>query len=168
MAISPYLAALRARVGHDLLLLPAASGVVRDPGGRILLGLRSDDGTWGLPGGMIDPGEQPADAVVREIFEETGVIVEIDRIGGVGSRRIVYPNGDVCEYLSVWFRCRAVGGRARVNDDESTEVAWFDPDDLPDLSAGIRLRIDTTLAEDAPAWFVPAGVRHPAFDQTSP
>ena len=50
-----------------------------------------------------------------------------------------------------------------MNDDESTEVGWFAPDALPELHAGIRLRIDTTLAESAPAWYVPAGVEHPAF-----
>jgi 8-oxo-dGTP diphosphatase len=164
MPISPYIAGLRARVGHDLLMLPGVSAVVRNDRGQILLGRRSDDGSWGLPAGAIDPGEQPADAVVREIYEETGVLAAIDRIGGVALNRAIYPNGDVCEYLNVWFRCHAVSGEPRVNDDESTEVAWFDPDALPDLDPLSRLRIDTTLAADAPAWFAGPGERHPALE----
>ncbi|BCJ70143.1 NUDIX hydrolase [Polymorphospora rubra] len=157
MPVSPYVAGLRAHVGHELLLLPGASAVVRDDRGRILLCRRSDDGTWGLPAGAIDPGEQPADAVLREIFEETGVVAEVERVGGVGTHRVVYPNGDVCEYLTVWFRCRAVGGEARVNDDESLEVAWFDPADLPALNPRTRLRVDTTVAAEGPAWFARPG-----------
>ncbi|MEU4624678.1 NUDIX domain-containing protein [Actinoplanes sp. NPDC023801] len=163
MPISSYIASLRAHVGHDLLMLPGVSAVVRNDRGQILLGRRSDDGSWGLPAGAIDPGEQPADAVVREIYEETGVLAEIDRIGGVALNRAIYPNGDVCEYLNVWFRCHAVSGDPRVNDDESTEVAWFEPDALPELDPLSRLRIDTTLTADAPAWFAKPGERHPAL-----
>jgi 8-oxo-dGTP diphosphatase len=165
MPISPYIAGLRARVGHDLLMLPGVSAVVRNDRGQVLLGRRSDDGSWGLPAGAIDPGEQPADAVVREIYEETGVIVEIDRIGGVALNRAIYQNGDVCEYLNVWFRCRWINGEPRVNDDESTEVGWFDPDALPELDDMSKLRIETTLTDDAPAWFTKPGEQIPALDQ---
>ena len=163
--ISPYIAGLRARVGHDLLMLPGVSAVVRNDREQILLGRRSDDGSWGFPAGAIDPGEQPADAVVREIYEETGVIAEIERIGGVALNQAIYPNGDVCEYLNVWFRCRAVSGEPRVNDDESTEVGWFDPDALPELDALSELRIATTLTTDAPAWFAKPGECPPALDR---
>src|SRR6186997_2370695 len=99
MAASPYVTKLRAHVGHDLLLLPGASAVVRDDEGRILFLRRGDDGTWSLPAGMIEPGEQPADAVLREIFEETGIRAEVERIGGVDNHEAVYPNGDHCQYL---------------------------------------------------------------------
>jgi len=130
--------------------------VGRDDAGRILFLRRGDDGRWSLPAGMIEPGEQPADAVVREIFEETGVHAEVERLGGVAMHESVYPNGDRCQYLSVWFRCRAVGGEARPDGDESLEVAWFEPDALPPgLAESILLRIETTAAPDAPAWFPP-------------
>ena len=113
MPVSPYVARLRAHVGHDLLLLPGVSGVVRDDAGRVLLARRTDNGRWSIPAGLIDPGEQPADAVVREVFEETGVHAAVERVGGVGTHQVVYPNGDVCEYLNVWFRCRGGGGAPR-------------------------------------------------------
>jgi len=156
--MSPYVAKLRAHVGHDLLLLPGASAVVRDDAGRILLLRRGDDGRWSLPAGMIEPGEEAAAAVVREIFEETGIRAEVQRLAGVALHATRYPNGDRCEYLSVWFRCRAVGGEPRPDGDESLEVAWFAPDELPELDARSVLRIETTAAAEGPAWFQPPPV----------
>ncbi|WP_433384782.1 NUDIX hydrolase [Actinoplanes sp. CA-142083] len=153
MAASPYVKSLRTHIGHDLLLLPGASAVVRDAEGRILFLRRGDDGTWGLPAGMIEPGEQPADAALREIFEETGIRAEVQRIGGIDNHEAVYPNGDHCQYLVVWFQCRAVGGAARPDGEESLEVGWFPPDALPPgLSDRTMLRIATT---GAPPWFPP-------------
>lgn len=81
MAISPYVRRMRAHIGKELLLLPGVSAVVRDDAGRVLLARRGDNGRWSLPAGVIDPGEQPADAVLREVLEETGVHVEIERAG---------------------------------------------------------------------------------------
>ncbi len=164
MPISPYVARLRAHVGTDLLLLPGVSGVVRDDDGRVLLARRSDNGRWSVPAGIVDPGEQPADAVVREVFEETGVVAAVEELAGVATHPVVYPNGDVCEYLNVWFRCRAVGGQARVDGDESTEVGWFSPDALPTLDGWSRLRIGTALDTSGP-WFAAPGERHPALQQ---
>jgi 8-oxo-dGTP diphosphatase len=153
MPISPYVAGLRALVGHDLLMLPSACAVVVDDGGRVLLGRRADTGRWSLPAGAIDPGEQPAEAAVRETYEETGVRIAVERLAGVALREFRYPHGDVCQYLTVWFRCRPVGGSATVNDEESVAVDWFSPESLPELDAVDRLRIDTALDDDAPAWF---------------
>ncbi|MET0424359.1 MAG: NUDIX domain-containing protein, partial [Actinoplanes sp.] len=112
---------MREHIGHDLLLLPGASAVVRDEQGRILLLRRGDTGQWSLPAGMIEPGEQPAEAVLREILEETGVVAVIERLAGVANHGAQYPNGDRCSYLNVWFRCRAAGGEARPDGDESLE-----------------------------------------------
>ncbi|GAA0799650.1 NUDIX hydrolase [Spirilliplanes yamanashiensis] len=163
MPVSPYVANLRAHVGHDLLLLPGVSGVVRDDAGRVLLARRTDNGQWSVPAGAIDPGEQPADAVVREVYEETGVHVAVEGVGGVATHRVEYPNGDVCEYLNVWFRCRPVGGAPRADGDETLAAGWFAPGELPELTEWSRLRIATTLAPDAPAWHAAPGAGHPAL-----
>jgi 8-oxo-dGTP diphosphatase len=160
MSISPYIAGLRKHVGHDLLMLPSVSAVVVNDAGEILLAQRADNGSWALVAGAVDPGEQPADAIIREVYEETGVHAVVDRLAGVALHPTTYPNGDVCQYLNVWFRCRVAGGEARVNDDESLAVAWFSLDALPELHAFTRLRIETALRDGAPAWFAQPGDHH--------
>lgn len=65
---------------------------------------------------------------------------------------VTYDNGDVCQYMDITFRCRAVGGEARVNDDESLEVGWFAVDALPDLNEFALFRIKQALS-DEPTWF---------------
>ncbi|MCZ9342982.1 NUDIX hydrolase, partial [Streptomyces sp. TRM76130] len=58
---------------------------------------------------------------------------------------VTYDNGDVCQYMDITFRCRALGGEAEVNDDESLEVGWFAVDALPDIGAFGQLRIKQAL-----------------------
>jgi 8-oxo-dGTP diphosphatase len=157
MPISPYLAGLRAHVGHDMLMVPSVSAVVVNDAGELLLGQRSDDGRWSLLAGSIDPGEQPADAIIREIREEAAVDVRVDRLIGAALHPVSYPNGDRCEYFNVWFLCTATGGEARVNDDESLQVAWFAPDALPEVDDWVRLRIDRALEGESAAWFAAPG-----------
>jgi 8-oxo-dGTP pyrophosphatase MutT (NUDIX family) len=154
MPISPYVKSLRDVVGRRLLFLPGVTAVVFDDAGRILLGERSDNGRWALIAGVMDPGEQPAETVVREVYEETAVHVVPERITSVLTQpQSAYPNGDVCEYVDIAFRCRAVGGEARVNDDESLSVGWFELDALPPIDALTRHRIDCALAPSESAWF---------------
>jgi 8-oxo-dGTP pyrophosphatase MutT (NUDIX family) len=153
---------LRSHVGHDLLWLSTAAGVVLDGNGQVLLGRRADTRTWALPGGIIEPGEEPADAAVREIFEETGVIAVPEALVSVTvCRQITYQNGDVVRYLEVLFRCRVVGGSARVNDSESVEVSWHALSGLgglPDLEAGSLSRINQAVSGDAGAAYAFSGV----------
>jgi 8-oxo-dGTP pyrophosphatase MutT (NUDIX family) len=158
--ISDYLAGLRKHVGHDLLMVPSVSAVVLNEAGEILLGRRSDSGEWSLPAGSIDPGEQPADAAIREVYEEAGVHAVIERVAGVALHPVVYPNGDQCHFLNVWFRCRAVGGQARVNDDESTAVEWFPVDALPPVGPWAALRVRTALSDAPAAWYAEPGSHH--------
>jgi 8-oxo-dGTP pyrophosphatase MutT (NUDIX family) len=159
MPISPYLNALRQHVGHGLLLLPGVTAVVFDDAGRILLGERADNGQWALIAGVMDPGEQPAETIVREVYEETAVHVVPERVTSVLTQPpTVYPNGDRCEYVDITFRCRAVGGEARVNDDESLAVGWFALDDLPPVADLVRHRIECAL--NPGTWFAqPATIR---------
>jgi 8-oxo-dGTP pyrophosphatase MutT (NUDIX family) len=153
--VADFILRLRERVGHDPLWLPGVTAVVFNDAGEILLGQRADFGYWSIPAGVPDPGEEPAAAIVREVYEETAVRVVPERISSVTvTPEVVYPNGDVCQYMNVTFRCRAAGGVALVNDDESLAVGWFRLDDLPDLDDLTRVRIDHALAADGPAWFV--------------
>ncbi|MEV7086040.1 NUDIX domain-containing protein [Streptomyces sp. NPDC093085] len=157
MGTPDFIREIRATAGHQLLLLPGVSAVVLDDEGRVLLGRRADTGRWSLISGIAEPGEQPAVTVVREVYEETAVRCEVERVVLVQALKpVTYPNGDHCQFMDICFRCRAVGGEARVNDDESLEVAWFPVDGLPELAEYALFRIKQALG-DAPTWFVPGG-----------
>lgn len=155
MPVPPFLADLRSHVGTQLLWLSGVSAVVVDDDERILLVRRADNGLWAIVGGVLEPGEQPAPAIVREVHEETGVHVVPERICTVYTEPpMTYPNGDRAQYLDIAFRCRPVGGRARVNDDESLEVAWFPADALPAMEEKNLLKITRALKGGAESWFV--------------
>jgi len=152
---------LRARIGHDPLWLSTAAGVVLDSDNRLLLGRRGDTGGWALPGGIIDPAEEPADAAVREIFEETGVLAVPERLIAVTvSPPITYSNGDHVQYLELTFRCRPVGGQARVNDSESLEVGWHPLGTLPALSRRTLSLLADATSGKAEASFAFSGIDH--------
>jgi 8-oxo-dGTP diphosphatase len=163
MPMSPYVRDLRAKVGRGLIMFPTVSAVVFNDAGEVLLAQRADNGHWSIIAGMLDPGEQPADGMLREIMEETGVRATVDRLAGVALHEVTYPNGDLCHMANTWFRCTAVDGEARVNDEESLSVAWFPLDRLPELNPFAMLRIRTSVPKDAPAWSAPPGEAHPAL-----
>lgn len=153
MPTPDFIREIRAVAGHRLLWLPGVTALVFDDAGRVLLGRRSDTREWAVIGGIPDPGEQPAVCAVREVFEETAVRCVVERVVLVQALEpVTYDNGDVCQYMDITFRCRAVGGEARVNDDESLEVGWFAVDALPDLNEFALFRIKQALS-DEPTWF---------------
>ncbi|MFI9626155.1 NUDIX hydrolase [Streptomyces sp. NPDC052042] len=155
MGTPEFIRRIRATAGHQLLLLPGATAVVFDDEGRVLLGRRSDTGRWALIGGICEPGEQPAATAEREVYEETAVHCAAERVVLTQALEPVeYDNGDRCQYLDVTFRCRATGGEARVNDDESLEVGWYPVDALPPLNEFSSFRIKQALT-DGPTWFEP-------------
>ncbi|MFJ6215934.1 NUDIX hydrolase [Streptomyces sp. NPDC092296] len=159
MAIPEFLRELRSVVGTRPLWLCGVSAVVLDDRGRVLLGRRADTGRWSVISGILDPGEEPADGAVRECWEETGVAAVPERITSVTvSRMLEYPNGDRSQYVEITFRCRAVGGEARVNDDESLEVGWFETDALPELGESATRRLKHALSGDQETYFSFSGL----------
>ncbi|MFJ4860680.1 NUDIX hydrolase [Streptomyces sp. NPDC088748] len=153
MTTPEFIRQIRASAGHQLLLLPGVTAIVFDDLGRVLLGRRSDTGQWAVVGGIAEPGEQPAETAVREVYEETAVRCVAERVVLVQmTGQITYPNGDVCQFQDITFRCRATGGEARANDHESLEVAWFEVDALPPLDPFGLERIQRAL-RDEPTWF---------------
>ncbi|GAA5197693.1 NUDIX domain-containing protein [Microbacterium jejuense] len=137
MPASAYLTSLRERVGHDLLLLPAVSAVIRDAQGRILLARSQGDEQWALVGGGLEPGEEPIAAIAREIREELGVEATVGRIIGVyGGERmfITYPNGDRCAYVTAAYECRLDSDSLTLEKDELAAVAWFAPEAVSELN----------------------------------
>lgn len=135
--LSPYYRALRERIGSELILYPAAGGAIFDAAGRILLQEKTFESGWFLPGGAIEPGERPEEALVREVAEETGYIVRPLRIllmiGGP-EYRYEYPNGDKVEILGPIYRCEIVGESDGPVDDETKRLEWFAREDMPKLT----------------------------------
>ncbi|MEO9329872.1 NUDIX hydrolase [Gordonia aurantiaca] len=155
MPIPEFIRELRAQVGHRELWLSGVSVVVLDTDGRILLTRRVDNGRWAVVSGVLEPGEEPARAALREVAEETGVTAEIVRLTSVDvTPPITYPNGDRARYLDVCFLAHHVDGEPHAADDENSAVGWFTPDALPDdLADTSRLRIAKALSSDPEAWF---------------
>jgi ADP-ribose pyrophosphatase YjhB (NUDIX family) len=111
---------------------PTASGLVLDDEGRILLARRAvepDRGKWDLPGGFLGEGEDPRDALVRELREETSLDVEPERFFDVVVDR--YGDGEDAQYtLNLYWVCRVAQGDPEPADDVE-ELEWFTRDDLP-------------------------------------
>jgi len=138
MGISPYMKNLRDHFGTQLVLNPAVAALVRNEAGQILFILRSDNGLWDLPAGAIDPGETPAQAVVREVREETGLLVEPTAVAGVfggEGYRFEYSNGDRVEYTVIVFECRIIGGELGSLDGEAAELHFISASERPTLAA---------------------------------
>ncbi len=127
-------------------LVPAASAVVTNEHGEILMQRRADNDLWALPGGTMDFGETIAQTAVREVHEETGLDVEIQGIVGIYSdpRHVIeYSDGEVRQQFNICFAARLIGGTLR-RSDESTDVRWIPAGALEDLpihhTTQLRLR----------------------------
>lgn len=156
MPIPEFVRELRSAVGTSPLWLTGVTAVVLDPSGsRVLMTHRVADSLWAPVGGILEPGEDPADAVVRECLEETAVRVLPERLTSVTvNQPVVHSNGDRAQYLTLTFRARWLSGEPRVNDDESYDVAWVPLDALPpNVSPGARRRLLLALEDRAEAHF---------------
>jgi len=141
-----YLGRLRSVVGDRLLIMPGTRIVIEGKGGRVLLERRSDFGIWGIPGGVPEEGEDIVTAIVRETEEETGLTVKDPRPFGYACdpafETIRYPNGHQCQYFSLMFCATSYEGALGARDGESSELAWFKPDELPVMLPNMRRSVE--------------------------
>lgn len=156
MPIPEFISDIRAKIGHDLLFLPSVTAVVMDQQGRVLLVRRADNHKWTLVTGCLEPGEQPAAGAIREVAEETAIAAKVERLIGVETTAASEcENGDKVQWVDVAFACRATGGQAQVNDDESIDVGWFAPDDLPQALGPRQSRqLERAYGQEESAWFI--------------
>ncbi|WP_406267062.1 NUDIX domain-containing protein [Nocardia sp. NBC_00881] len=136
-------------------LVPAASVVVVNKHGQVLLQRRVDNDMWALPGGKMELGESLPECGIRETREETGIEIEIAGIVGTYTNPghvFAYDDGEVRQEFSICLLGRPVGGELSVSD-ESHEVAWFAPDEIDRLPmvASIRRRVDDWRSGEWPA-----------------
>ena len=151
-----YLENLRRHFGHALLPLVNSTALIHDEAGRLVFQRRTDFNLWGLPGGMLELEESPAECAVREAREETGLTVRPVRLTAVLSspRHIVlYPNGDRAQQITFCFDCSIEGGSFRAGAGESSALAFYAPDDFPPTLAWYQLMLEKR------------NVREPFFDQ---
>ena len=150
---------------HDVL--PAAFAAVRNGAGELLLVRRIDDGNWELPGGRIEVGETVAEALVREVAEESGVTVVLTGLSGVYSdptHVLVDPDGSVHQQLALCFHAVPAGpdgdgpdgdGGPRPDAVETDAASWCPVtglDDLP-MHPAMRLRVRHAVAVPHRPWW---------------
>jgi 8-oxo-dGTP pyrophosphatase MutT (NUDIX family) len=132
-------------------LVVAVGAVVRNLDGAVLLIKRGDNGLWALPGGAQDLGESTTEAIVREVWEETGLRVTVTGLVDIYSNPghvIAYDDGEVRQEFSIVFKAEPTGGQLRPSA-ESVSVGWMTLDQLPHLEVhpSMRLRIEHGFAD---------------------
>ena len=127
---------LRRLIGARRIFTPAVAAVILNDEGGVLFVREPGSPVWSLPAGAIELGETPSEAVMREVYEETGLDVRPIAVAGVfGGRdfRWEYPDHNQVEYLTVVFWCAATRGSLSPVDGEIAEFRYFLPEALPDL-----------------------------------
>jgi 8-oxo-dGTP pyrophosphatase MutT (NUDIX family) len=135
-----YIRWLRAHTGPALLPLVYATAIIQDSDGQILMQHRADFGAawWGLPGGLLEPGESLEECLRREAWEETGLRIEPLRLmGSYSSLRyaVTYPNGDRVQQITACYLCRILDGSLNADGDEIVHQEFFPPNALPPTSS---------------------------------
>ena len=129
-----YIKTIRHALGSQKIILNCAGAlIIRD--GRILFQRRTDNGRWGLIGGLLEMNETYQQAALREIREETGLEVRLDHFLGIfHNHNMVWSNGDAAHVISAMFTATIVSGEPRI-DEESYELRFFGKEEIPELFA---------------------------------
>ena len=127
-----YVKHIRRYLGDQKIILNCAGGIVLKDG-KVLLQHRSDNGEWGLIGGLLELNETYLEGALREVKEETGLTVRpISFLGIFHNHHMEWPNGDKAHTIGAYYVFEIVSGEVRV-DEESLELRYFGFDELPYL-----------------------------------
>lgn len=129
-----YIKMIRSAIGSQKIILNAAGGVIAREG-KILLQRRSDNGKWGLVGGILEMNETYREGALREMREETGLEVQLDGFLGIfHNHDMIWANGDRAHVIGAYYVASIVSGEPRT-DEESLELRFFGENELPELFA---------------------------------
>lgn len=161
MPASSFIKHLRRKIGNELLQVPTVSVLIFNDGNKALLVRHVEGNRWTTPGGMVEPGETPSDAAVREAWEETGLHVRLDRILGVfGGKnfQVTYANGDKVSFVTTVFVATVIDGEPKPDYEETLELGYFSLDDLARVSSTPHVRefLQAAEADKVNAYFQPA------------
>ncbi|WP_062514968.1 NUDIX hydrolase [Halobacillus sp. KGW1] len=149
-----YIRYLRSMVGQQRVIMTVSGVFVLDEQDRILLQLRSDTNSWGIPGGFMEMDETVEDAARRETREETGLDLGKMELFGVYSGTSLhktFPNGDKAALVQILFTCRDFEGELNEGDSETVDVGFFPLHDLPEkMFEKHRLFIEDFLQKQPP------------------
>ncbi len=138
--------------------MPSVTALVFHTEGRVLLVRPSARDVWVAPGGTVDPDETPQDALVREVWEETGLLVDPTHLRGVFSApefRVWHANGDEVGYVMAVYQCRAVQGTLHPDQQEIAEARYFSADELPSLTLSRWARLVVPELMRVPGTWIP-------------
>lgn len=140
-----YISNLRKYIGHDPLIGIGATTLVFNKDNELLLNLRTDTNSWGIPGGSMELYETIEETAVRELKEEAGINAERLELLKVLSGEdyyFEYPNGDKLWTVIVLFKVEKYTGEIKVSDNESNKLKFFPLDNLPNLESRAKAIIE--------------------------
>lgn len=145
MRIMGYIMNLRKYVGHEPLIGLGATTLVFNDKNELLLNLRNDTNTWGIPGGSMELYETIEETAVRELKEEAGICadkLELVTVLSGDEYYFEYPNGDKMCTVIVLFKVLNYTGKINVSDNESKQLQFFSLDSLPKMESRAQAIID--------------------------
>ena len=140
-----YIMNLREKVGHSPLIGVGATTLVFNNKNELLLNLRSDTNTWGIPGGSKELNETLEECAIRELKEETNINVnDLELITVLSGKEYYfkYPNEDELDCVIALYKVLNYEGKLNINDGESKQLKFFSLDNLPELESRAKAIID--------------------------
>lgn len=128
-----YIMELRELVGHRTIIQCAASIIIVNEEGKLLLGKRTDNHKWGYSGGSVEIDEKVEDCAKRELFEEMGIIadeLEFFMVNSGPPAHYIYPNGDEVSNVEIIYVCHKYHGEIKAQSEEMEEIGFFDIADI--------------------------------------
>ena len=140
-----YIMNLREKVGHSPLIGVGSTTLVFNNKNELLLNLRSDTDTWGIPGGSKEFRETLEECAIRELKEETNINVnDLELITVLSGKEYYfkYPNEDELDCVIALYKVLNYEGELNINDGESKQLKFFSLDNLPELESRAKAIID--------------------------